>query len=240
MTDPRGDHAWDDEDRAIARALGAEIPDGAGSTVDADALADYETVLATMPFAAVEPRAGLEDDVIAAALAQRPAAARAIDARRRAGRNVSTRWIAIGGVAAAAAAIALVLALGATSTGTGAPGGRIAPASSSIKVAQVLAAPGTRTAVLRTGNGVLVGKVALGADGQGFVYDLAPAKLGAARWLWLDVQPAGALVGRMPDAGTIHFVVRGDVREVKGVLVTPEPVLTPGLSRASATFDGAN
>ena len=46
---------WDDDDRAIARALGVDAPPGAEA--DADAISEYETVLGALPFEPVAPLA---------------------------------------------------------------------------------------------------------------------------------------------------------------------------------------
>jgi hypothetical protein len=232
--------AWDDEDRAIARALGAEVPDGeAAPAPDPAAVAEYEAVLAALPFDAVAPRPELEHEMVATALARRPAAARAIGSapsHRR--RTVSPRWIATGVAVAAAAAIAVALAVGGTATGPASPGGRIAPAAATGSVERVLAQPGTRTGVLHAPDGGTTGKVALGADGQGFLYQLTPAPAGAARWLWLDTGTEKIRVGRLGDASRVHFVVRGDVNAVKRVLVTTErgTPATPGRVRSVATL----
>jgi hypothetical protein len=227
--------AWEDEDRAIARAFG----------VDADALGEYEAVLAALPFDAVAPRSELENEVVTAALARRPAAARAIATQRgaggrsRRGRSTALRWVAIGAAVAAAAAIAVALAAGRPASGPGSPGGRIAPAASTAGVAQVLAQPGARTGVLRTTNGETAGRVALAPDGQGFLYELTPAPPGAQpRWLWLLTGSDPVRVGRITDARTVHFIVRGDVSAVAGVIVTTEqgtPV-RPGPVRSKATL----
>ncbi|HTK15785.1 MAG TPA: hypothetical protein VL769_05285, partial [Acidimicrobiia bacterium] len=95
--------AWDDEDRVIARALGVDLPEtevgspAAELDADADAVREYETVLAALPVAAVMPRSDLENEVVAAALARRPAAARAIaGGRSRPRRSAAPRWIAMG------------------------------------------------------------------------------------------------------------------------------------------------
>jgi len=48
--------AWDDEDRAIARALGVDGPE-TDASINAELVAEYETVLAQLPFDAVAPRA---------------------------------------------------------------------------------------------------------------------------------------------------------------------------------------
>jgi hypothetical protein len=231
---------WDDDDRAIARALGVDAPPGAEA--DADAISEYETVLGALPFEPVAPRPGLEHEVVAAALARRPAAARAIGhVPARARRSTSLRWVAIAATAAAAAAIALVLAVGVLRPEQpDAPGGHIAAASATGSVAQVLAEPGTRTAALRAANGTTVGRVALSADGQGYLYDLTPAADGRARLLWLDTTADPVRVGLMPTTRTVHFVVRGDVSAVRGVFVTADRERPAGFVIANAMFNPAD
>jgi hypothetical protein len=212
--------AWDDEDRAIARALGVDGPE-TDATINAELVAEYETVLAQLPFDAVAPRADLEDQVVAAALERRPAAARAITGGRSpARRSAAPRWIAIGAAAAVAAALVVVLAVGRPSSEPGSPGGRIAPAASSGNVTQLLADPGTRAGVLRSATGAPSGRVALGRDGQGYVLDSRPPAPGT--WLWLDTTSGPVLVGRITTSPTVHFVVRGDLDAVEGVFVTVE------------------
>jgi hypothetical protein len=234
--------AWDEEDRVIARALGVDAPEVDGvRSVNPDAVAEYETVLAQLPFDAIDPRPELESEVVAAALARRPAAALAIDRRSSpTRRSVSPRWIAIGAAVAVAAAIVVGLAVGRPGTGPGSPGARIAAAASTDNVARVLADPRTRKGVLRSENGVTDGRVALGADGQGFLYERTPAKPPNAQWLWLDTGSGPVLVGRVATAPTIHFVVHGDLAAVDGVFVTTETKQetprTPGPVSSRATL----
>ena len=217
--------SWDDDDRAIARALGADAPAGGGAVDDA-AVADYEAVLALLPVDEVDPPRDLEDRVVAAALARRPAAARAIDAKqapeRRAPRRESWRWIGAAAAAVAAAAIVVVLLASRTPSVPGPPGGRVEPAAANGDVTQVLAQPGTRRGVLRTPAGAAAGEAILGADGSGYLTGLQRAPGDATtRWLWLDTGAAPVRVGSIPDAATVHFVVRGDVAAVRGVVVSP-------------------
>ncbi|MDQ1511417.1 MAG: hypothetical protein QOG50_3261 [Actinomycetota bacterium] len=234
--------AWDEEDRVIARALDVDAPEvDAAPSVNPDAVAEYQTVLAQLPFDAIDPRPELESEVVAAALARRPAAALAIDRRRwPTRRSVSSRWIAIGAAVAVAAAIVVALAVGRPGTGPGSPGARIAAAASTDNVARVLADPRTRKGVLRSENGVTDGRVALGADGQGFLYERTPPKSPNAQWLWLDTGSGPVLVGRIATAPTIHFVVHGDLAAVDGVFVTtetkPEKPRTPGPVSSRATL----
>lgn len=236
--------AWDDEDRAIARALGIDAPETEaelpGADVDPDAVAEYQAVLAALPFDAVAPRPELEHEMVAAALARRPAAARAIFGGPARARRSASRWIAIGATAAAAAAIAVALAVGLPATGPGSPGARIARAASTAGVERLLADPGTRKGVLHTPSGDTVGRVALSPDGQGFLYALPPPRSSGqgARWLWLDTGSDQVLVGRLPEAATVHFVVRGDVDAVEAVFVTTErgTPRAPGPLTSRATF----
>jgi len=234
--------AWDKEDRAIARALGVDAPEvDAAARVDPDAVAEYETVLAQLPFDPIAPRPELENEVVAAALARRPAAARAIDRRRvPTRRSVSPRWIAIAASVAIAAAIVVALAVSRPGAGPGSPGARIAAAASTDNFARVVADPRTRKGVLRSATGIADGRVALGADGQGFVYERTPSQRAATQWLWLDTGSGPVLVGRVASAPTIHFVVRGDLTAVDGVFVTTETApgtpRTPGPVSSRATL----
>jgi hypothetical protein len=217
--------AWDDEDRAIARALGVDAPaDETAASVSPDAVAEYETVLAQLPFDAVPPRPELENEVVAAALARRPAAARALDGpRASARRSVSPRWLAIGASVAAAAAIVVALAVSRPGSGPGSPGARIAAVASTDNVARVLEDPRTRKGVLRSATGLIDGRVALGSDGQGFLYERRPFRSPDSQWLWLETGSGPVRVGRLASAPTVHFVVHGDLGAVDGVFVTTEP-----------------
>ena len=88
----------DAEDRAIARALDADdaasLVTGVGSADDdMSATDEYREALSYLPFAEVEPAPELEDRVVAAALARRPADVPALErvARRRSiARRVTT------------------------------------------------------------------------------------------------------------------------------------------------------
>jgi len=232
--------AWDDEDRAIARALVVDAPGPAGAPApDAELVAEYETVVAQFPFEPVAPRPELEQQVVAAALARRPAAARAIDGARTPRRRSTTpRWIAIGATLAVAAALVVALAVERPGSGPASPGGRIAPAASHGSVTQVLAEPGTRKGFLANTNGAPSGRVALGPDGQGYLYDLTAPPPAGAQWLWLDTASGPVSVGRMNTSSAIHFVVRGDLDAVHGVFVTVEhgTPSRPGPVRSRATL----
>lgn len=163
---------WDDEDRAIARALGADV-----DAVDEQRVDEYREVLAHLaPEAA--PRADLEDDVVAAALARRPAVTTSVDGARR--RRANRLRVAV--LVAAVVAFALVagLIVSERDTGTPAPSAHLLTTVQRPDVTALSRAPGTRSGVFRP---VLPtrGRVLLGANGKGVVYDLrtdAPVSLG--------------------------------------------------------------
>jgi hypothetical protein len=155
---------WDDEDRAIARALGTDA-DAGGGPVDERALDDYREVLARMPFDERTPPAGLEDRVLAAAAARRAPAAVALDTRRT--RRAGARWAVLGAtVAAAAAVVAFMLSTGSSNDPVPTAHMELANATRAT-VDSVLATPG-----VRTGSLVDTGSVALARDGRGVLYDL--------------------------------------------------------------------
>lgn len=219
--------AWDDDDRAIARALGAYVPDD-GAPIDEAAVADYDAVLARFPFDDVVPPPELEDRVVAAALARRPAAVRAIDGKRREEparhRRLSARVIGAAGAAVAAAVIVVLLLAGRTPSVPGSAGGRVEPAASRGDAAQVQNAAGTRRGVLRTPAGETGGEALLGADGSGYLTGLhVPPGNGTTSWLWLETGPSPVRVGALPAASTVHFMVHGDVAAVRGVIISASP-----------------
>jgi hypothetical protein len=250
--------AWDDEDRAIARALGADVPVDHGTSAeratddapddeataddatDDATFADYEAVVAMLPFEAVAPAPELEDRVVAAALARRPATIRSIDpavrsadTKRNAGKparaHSTRRWVGAGVAAVAAAAIVVVLLAGRTPSGSGSTGGRIQPAAANGGVARVLAEPGTRQGVLRSPTGVSGGRVVLDPSGSGYLTGLRIPSAGTTEWLWLDTA-SPVRVGPIPRASTVHFVVHGDVSAVRGVIITTDPAASEPFS----------
>lgn len=159
---------WDDEDRAIARALGA--PADAGTEGADDQLVDeYRDVLGELG-PEITPRSGLEDDVVAAALTRRPPAAPSIE--RTKGRRANRVRVAALVAAVVAAVVVGALLIGDGTSGTRAPTAHISLATvQRADVDALLRTPGTRTGVFRP---VLPtrGRVALGTDGKGIVYDL--------------------------------------------------------------------
>jgi hypothetical protein len=212
---------WDDEDRAIARALDASA-DADAVGVDEQLVDEYRDVLGELA-PEITPRPGLEDDVMAAALARRPAAAPSVDrARRRANR------VRIAALAAAVVAAVFVAGLILRDRGTGnqAPTAHVTLATvQRADVEALLRAPGTRNGVFRP---VLPtrGTVVLGANGKGIVYDLrtdAPVSLGL-----------------ISEGGS---TVIGPVRAVNGaigfVVDHPERVTAVDLIRNGATIGRA-
>lgn len=158
----RDDH---EDDRAIARALDA---DDDRTPVDPELLASYHDALAQLPVEEVTPAPGLEDRVLAAALARRPAAATDLAQARVRRRNRAR--LAVLGVAGAAAAIVVAVLLATGASTTRAPVGHVEPSTEhATDVAAVLHEPGARTGVFPNG----LGRVALAPSGQGDLYDLA-------------------------------------------------------------------
>jgi hypothetical protein len=168
---------WDDEDRAIARALD---PSGDADTHSADRqlVDEYREVLGRLS-PEITPRPGLEDDVLAAALARRPATTPSVDRARR--RRADRVRIAVLAAAVAAAVIVVGLIVSQGGTGSRAPTARVLPAAvQRPDVAALLRAPGTRSGIFRPALPTR-GRVALGTHGKGIVYDLrtdAPVSLG--------------------------------------------------------------
>ena len=90
MSDP-----WDDEDRAIARALDA-APDAETAGADENAVDAYREVLGELPIPERTPRPELEERIVAAALERRPASIPTIaGARARRVRNVRLSALAV-------------------------------------------------------------------------------------------------------------------------------------------------
>jgi anti-sigma-K factor RskA len=219
------------EDRAIARALGAdntEVP-----AVDTEALDEYRMLLAHLPFEEVAPPPGLEDRVLAAALRTRPAGISTLDPARR--RRNKWRWATLGAAAAAAAAVVAFVAI-TNDEPQPSVRGEIGP------IAQREPPAGSRTATLQ-GVGP-VGEVVLAPDGNGTIRDLTLPDPAAGRvfWVWLRTDGEPVRLGALTDADAamVGFRVIGDVDAVRGVFVTLEPAGTtpaqPGEELASARF----
>jgi hypothetical protein len=155
---------WDDEDRAIARALDVPIDEG---PVDERALDEYRRVVAQLPVDEVTPPAELEERTIAAALARRPAAATSL-AGARAKRRSYGRLAALGAVAAAAAVIGGVLVTLRDSPSTPNPSGSLASAASTGESPKdLIDNPGARVGTFGGGGGAV-----LTSAGDGALYDL--------------------------------------------------------------------
>jgi len=212
---------WDDEDRAIARALDASADDGTGG-VDEHRVDEYRDVLGELAPEST-PRPGLEDDVIAAALARRPSATSSIDRGRP-----RTNRVRIAALAAAVVAAVVVtgLIVNDRSTGNRAPTAHVSLATvQRADVEALLRAPGTRSGAFRP---VLPtrGRVALGTNGKGLVYGLRT-----------DIPVS---LGLISEAGS---TVIGPVRAVDGSIVFvvdhPERVTAVDLIRNGATIGRA-
>jgi Anti-sigma-K factor rskA len=214
------------EDRVIARALDIDRTDEIDeAAMDRATLDEYREVLAYLFVEEQAPPAGLEDRVVDAALARRPAAARSI--ARPARRRSTARWITLGAAVAAAAAV-ITFMFATTGDDGGAPGGRVElAAAGNAQVVPVLQTPGVRKAPLETQDGAQVGDVgdaALAPDGNGVLYNLdLPTRPGYEPYVWLvtdtEVVPIGALT--MPTESQA-FDVTGDVGAVKGVAISSE------------------
>jgi len=218
VNEPREDAV----DRAIARALDmpgtADDADGAGD----DAVREYREVLSHLPFDEVPPPAGLEDRVVAAAAARRPASVVPIAHRESARRRATARAVGFGATAVAAAA---VIAFALAPRGDGGPDARIEQAASSNALDAVLAAEGTRAAALGD-----AGSVALASDGTGYLYDLTlePGDYTLA----LTTSDREIDVGRFSTGGSVlAFEVDGDVGTVTGAVVRAGETVV-----ATATF----
>lgn len=195
---------WDDEDRAIARALDAiESPDEHTEPGAADEylVDEYRDVLGHMPIPEAAPRPELEDQVVAAALARRPAAAPGLEqARARRARRPRRLQVAALAIAtlAAAVVIGVIVRTGPSET---APTAHVSLATvQRDDIDALLRAPGSRTGVLAK-----FGRVVVAPDGNGAVYDTTtkdPFSIGL-------VSKAGTTtIGpAQPTGGVIAFVV---------------------------------
>lgn len=151
------------EDAAIARAFDMDgAPEADPTLVD-----EYRDVLGHLPSGELAPAPELEERMVAAALARRPAAARTLDTAR-AKRRSQVRVAILGATAVAAAVVVAFLFAGGDSTNP-VPTGRIQLSTSqAADVEAILREPGVRVATFSNG----AGKVALSPAGQGDVYEL--------------------------------------------------------------------
>jgi hypothetical protein len=247
MNDREAGHTDADADeRAIARALHSD--DDASTEPTDDALvADYEEVLARLGGTDREPPAEMEERVVRAALAARPAAIRSIDAtrrhrrrRQRTERSGRRRFAIVATAAAVAAGVAIVsLAQDDGSEDVEAAlVGNAAPA----ELDALLEDPRSRQAELRDAAGAPVASIVFGpADEagatEGFLYDveLPPAPADRTYWLWVTTPAGPVAVG---DIGTNpaseRFLVSGEVdgASVSVEARTDEPT-APGTTVAS-------
>lgn len=210
--------SWSADDRAIARALDAAT---AAETAEADAglVDEYREVLSRLSEVAVpeaRPRPGLEDAVIGAALARRPATVPTLD-RGRAKRFNRVRVVALG-AATVAAAVVVGLIVHSGSSGSSAPGGRVALATQQrTDVAALVRTPGARMGTFDGGNGHVV----ITPAGTAAIYGLAGD---GAVSIGLVASGGTTTLGPAPPAG----------RVVAFTVDHPERVTTVTLSRNGA------
>jgi anti-sigma-K factor RskA len=224
---------WDDDDRAIAQALGVEHHDGPDDApVDTAAVDEYRQALTHLPFDEEAPPPDLEDRVLAAAQRRRPSTTTAIESapskRAERSRNAG-RWIVLGG-AAVAAVIALIV-LFAGSDARDKPAGQVETVGSgSVDVEAVTDTPGARNGSLEGTD--VSGTAALAPDGAGVLYELAlpAAPVDTTRWLWLLTDDDAVAAGELPaGVSEVAFQVTGDTDRVDGVAISIEPDgITPG------------
>jgi hypothetical protein len=157
---------WDDEDRAIARALDA-APDAQPRDAEPGLVDQYLEVLADLSVAEIAPPADLEERVLEAALARRRASIPTLD-RARTRRHNRVRLAALcAATVAAALVIGLIVRGGSTESST--PGGRVSLATQKhADVDALVRSAGARSRAF--GNGV--GRVVVAANGRSAVYDL--------------------------------------------------------------------
>jgi hypothetical protein len=157
---------WDAEDRAIARALDA-ASEAETRGADEQLVDAYTEVLAHMPIAEVSPADALEDRVVAAALARRPAAVPALEGVR-ARRRLRVRLAALAAAAVAAAVVVGVIVQSGDSSRP-VPGGHIAlSALQRADIDALLRTPGTRAGSF----GSTGGNVVIAPDGKAAIYGL--------------------------------------------------------------------
>jgi hypothetical protein len=185
--------AWDDDDRAIASALHTPAD---RAPLDDRAVAEYREVLAHLPVDEVAPPRELEDRVLAAALARRPASPRPLD-NARSRRRSRARAATLGAVAVAAA-IAVALLVTTRDSSAPAPTGRIVAVAVS---QQDFNDPGTRTGRFDRG----LGTVALNPAGNGGILGLGTAR---AVGVWVDTKRGTTSLGAATaENGVIAFTV---------------------------------
>jgi hypothetical protein len=222
------------EDQAIARAFA--LDDDNEAAMDRAVVEDYQRVLSYLPFEEVEPPAELEDRVVAAALAARPATVRNISSARRARRRATARWATLGAAVAAAAAVVGFMVV-TSNDAKPTPGGSVELAGAGHQAvrAPILEQPGTRKGDLIDMKGAMRGKAALATNGDGVLYDLetlpAPPP-GEYLWVWLDtgekVIPIGTLeTFDFNSNDPVPFHVTGDVGAVKAVKLSRETTTAP-------------
>jgi hypothetical protein len=239
MSDPTGF-----DERAIARALHSGDDDAPAEPVDDALVADYEEVLARLHGTDRQPPADLEDRIVDAALAARPAAIRSLDATRRRRRtdHPGRRRLAIVATAAAIAGGVVVVSLR-EDDGGGDSEAELVGEATPAELDALLDDPTSRQLELRDTNGAPVASIVVGpADEigttEGYLYDveLPPAPPDRTYWLWVTSPDGPVAVGDIGASPTsAHFQVSGEVdgASLSVETDTGEPP-TPGTTVASS------
>jgi hypothetical protein len=158
--------AWDDEQRAIARALHA-APDAHTREADPRLVDRYLEVLADVSVSEIAPPPDLEERVVEAALARRRPSIPTLDLVRTRRHNRVRLAALFAATVAAALVVGLIVRGGSTQSPT--PGGRVSLATQKhADVDGLVRSAGARSRAFANG----VGRVVIAADGRSAVYDL--------------------------------------------------------------------
>jgi hypothetical protein len=196
-------NGWDDEDRAIARALDA-APDAETTGADELLVEEYRSVLGEIPVPELTPPPALEERVVAAALERRAANAVALPTADRRTRRLNRFRIAALSAAIVAAAVVAGLIVRDGSSGPSTPGGRVALATQEHGNFEALVrSPGARTGVFGGGNG----RVVIARNGDSAVYDLAGGAPGSITIGLVSAGGTTTLGPAQPSGRSIAFVV---------------------------------
>jgi hypothetical protein len=194
---------WDDEDRAIARALDAASDAETGGADDyvVDA---YRDVLGQLPVPEVTPRVELEDRIVAAALERRPASVPMIAGQRA--RRFRRSRVAVLATTAVAAAIVIGLIVHSGTSDSPMPGGHVTLATlHRSDVDALVRSPNARTSAFEPA----MGRVVIAADGNAAIYALSdPDPNPSPLSIGLVSSGGTTVVGpAQPEGGAIAFVV---------------------------------
>ena len=223
MSDP-----FDAEDRAIARALDA-APQAETEGADERLVDEYREVLDKIQPAPVGPPAELEDRIVAAALARRPAAVAATAApvadldTARTRRRLRAR-VAVLAASIVAAAVVVGVIVQHDNSAPAVAGGHLSLTTlRRADIDALVRSPGSRTATFGAGPA----RVVIAADGRAAVYGLS-----SARPVSIGLTGVGGtkILGPAPPVGgVISFVV-----------VHPERVVTVTVLGAGVEIERAD